>query len=108
MTIMGDALRSITWWKLVPDQSIFVNQLNGNAAARSADGDWILAYLTRPDTVTLHLDFITASKTATGWWINPVTGDRTKTGSFPSSGNRDFIPPASWQDAVLLIEKDRD
>lgn len=105
MMIMGNLFRSIEWWKLIPDQSIFVNHVNGNTAARSSDGDWILVYLTNMESVTLRLDNITASKTATGWWIDPLTGTRTEIGSFPTSANRDFFPPEGWQDAVLLIKK---
>jgi hypothetical protein len=104
--ILGNLFRSLEWWKLIPDQSIFVNWVNGNSAARSSDGDWILAYLTNMDSITLKLDNITASKTATGWWIDPLTGIRTKIGTFPVSENHNFIPPGGWQDAVLLIQKE--
>lgn len=103
MNILGDFFRSIAWWNLLPDQSIFINQINGNTAAHSSEGDWILAYLTNSDPVTLKLDFITASETATGWWVDPLTGIRTKIGVFPVSENHDFIPPGDWQDAVLFI-----
>jgi hypothetical protein len=101
--ILGDLFRSIEWWKLIPDHFIFVNRVDGNAAARSTDGDWILAYITHSDSVTIRLDNITASKIATGWWIDPLTGKRIKIGTFPVSENRNFIPPVSWQDAVLYI-----
>ncbi len=106
MKILGDFFRSIEWWKLIPDQSIFNNQINGNTAARSRDGDWILAYLTNSDPITLKLDFITASETATGWWVDPVTGNGTKIGVFPVSTNHDFIPHGDWQDAVLFMRKE--
>ena len=105
MNILGNFFRSIEWWKLISDQSIFINQINGNTAACSRDGDWILAYLTNSDPVTLKLDFITASETATGWWVDPQTGNRTEIGIFPVSINHEFIPPKDWQDAVLFIEQ---
>jgi len=105
MNILGNFFRSIEWWKLMPDQSIFMKQINGNVAACSGDGDWILAYLTNSDTVTIKLDFITASETATGWWVDPLTGNRIKIGDFPVSKNHDFIPPRDWQDAILFIGK---
>ena len=103
MTIMGNLFRSIEWWKLVPDQSVFEKWINGNVAARSKDGDWILAYLTSKDTAILNLNKITASETVTGWWIDPLTGNRTKTGTYPTSGSHAFILPEGWEDGVLLI-----
>ena len=105
MNILGNFFRSIEWWKIIPDQSIFVKQINGNVAARSQDGDWILAYLTNPDPVTLKLDFITTPETLTGWWVDPLTGNRMKIGNFTVSKNHDFIPPGDWKDAILLIKK---
>ena len=105
MVILGNVFRSIAWWKLIPDQSIFINQVNGNSAARSADGDWIMAYLTNTDPVTLNLDCLTEIKTVTGWWIDPTNGNRIKIGIFPAKGNQDFKIPEEWQDAVLFIGK---
>ena len=34
MKIMGDIFRSLEWWKLVPDDSVFVEKTNGDIAAR--------------------------------------------------------------------------
>ncbi len=106
MMILGNLFRSIEWWNLIPDQSIFVNRVNGNTAARSTDGDWIMAYLTNMDSVGIKLDFITESTTATGMWIDPLTGNRTRIGTFPVTENRVFIPPKGWQDAILFIGKE--
>ena len=105
MKILGEFFRSIDWWKMVPDQMIFEKWINGNVAARSSDGNWIVAYLTDRNAATIKLTYITASKTATAWWINPVTGVRTKIGTFKTSENRTFFLPESWQDALLFLEK---
>ena len=105
MKIMGEFFRSIEWWKLVPDQLIFDKWINGNVAARSSDGDWIVAYLTEKTPVTIKMNSITASKTVNAWWINPVTGERTKIGDYKTSESRTFRFPEEWQDAVLFIEK---
>ena len=102
--IFGNIFRSISWWKLIPDQSVFVNQVKGNAIARSADGDWILAYLTNADPVTLKMNLFTAAKSATAWWINPLTGKRSKIGILPTSENHTFTPAKGCEDAVLLIK----
>jgi hypothetical protein len=105
MKILGEFFRSIDWWKIVPDQLIFEKWINGNVAAHSSDGDWILAYLTDKAPVTLKLNYVTVSGSVTGWWINPLTGERTKTGTYKTSENRTFMIPKGWQDAVLFLEK---
>jgi len=105
MKIMGDIFRSLEWWKLVPDESVFVDSANGNVTARSKDGDWIITYLTNMYPVTLKLNTITALKKVTAWWISPVTGKRKKIGTYDTSGNQIFLPPKNWRDAVLLIAK---
>jgi hypothetical protein len=104
--VMGDLFRSIAWWKFVPDSSIFLNPAGGNTAAHSADGDWILAYLTGGAAVTVNIDRITASNEAAAWWIDPLTGTRMRIGTFATSGTETFIPPDGWEDAVLYVEKE--
>jgi len=103
-SVLGSVFRSVEWWKLVPDPAILVKGAKGDAAARSRDGDWILAYLTGDAPVTLGLGAITASHSAMAWWIDPLTGARTGIGSFPASGNHTFAPPHGCQDAVVLLE----
>ncbi len=102
---MGDLFRSIQWWRLVPDQSIFTDWIKGDVAARSSAGDWILAYLTSSDPINVKLSSITASDLAVASWVDPQTGARTAIGVFPTSRTKEFNPPSGWQDAVLLIEK---
>jgi hypothetical protein len=103
--VMGDLFRSIQWWRLVPDQSIFADWIKGDVAARSSAGDWILAYLTSSDPINIKLSSITASDLAAASWVDPQTGARTAIGVFPTSRTKEFNPPSGWQDAVLLIEK---
>ena len=105
MKVLDDFFRSIEWWKLVPDQSIIVNSAQRCAAARSADGNWIVVYITGDASVTLKLSGITGSDAAQGTWIDPVTGARTRIGTFPTSASHAFSPPRGWQDAILLLEK---
>jgi hypothetical protein len=104
--VMGDLFRSIEWWRLVADQSIFPDWVKGNVAARSTAGDWILAYLTGNAAVTVKLSSITASDLASAWWVDPLTGARTAIGIFSTSRTKEFSPPSAWQDAILLIEKE--
>jgi hypothetical protein len=105
MKIMGEFFRSIEWWKMIPDQSVFEKWINGNVAVRSSDGGWIAAYITGKAPFAVKLNNITAGKAADVWWISPVTGERTKTGTFKTSEIRTFTLPDGWQDAILLIEK---
>jgi hypothetical protein len=102
--IMGDFFRSIDWWKIVHDQMIFEKWINGNVAARSSDGEWIVAYLTDKEPVTIKLNSITASVYTVGWWINPLTGERIQIGTFATSENRIFMIPEGWQDAILFLD----
>lgn len=103
--IMGNILKSVEWWKMIPDQAVFAKNLSGNAGARSSEGDWILAYLTNPDPVTINMNYITGSATAAVSWFDPLTGKRSDAGELPASGSQIFYPPAGAEDAVLLIEK---
>ena len=103
MKIMGDFFRSLDWWRIVPDQKIFEKWISGNVAARSADGEWIVAYLTGKSPVRVNLNSITASKTADAWWLNPATGSRSSIGTFSTSGIAEFVIPEGWEDAVLYI-----
>jgi hypothetical protein len=91
---------------LVADQSIFSDWINGDVAARSTSGDWILAYLTSNAAVNVKLSSITASDSASACWVDPLTGTRTAIGVFPTSRTKEFTPPNGWQDAILLIEKE--
>jgi hypothetical protein len=103
--ILGEFFRSIEWWKIVPDQLIFEKWINGNVAARSSDGAWIVAYLTDKNPVKVRLSNITSSGTVTGWWINPLTGQRTRVGTYRTSDTSTFSIPEGWQDALLYLEK---
>jgi hypothetical protein len=101
--LVGAFLRSLAWWKLIPDQSILVDGGEG-VAARSADGDWIVAYLPTNSPVTLRLNAITSYKTALVSWINPPDGTKTQIGRYPISARVSLTPPGEWHDAVLLAE----
>jgi hypothetical protein len=98
------------WWKLVPDQSLLVNdgQTKGavlQLAARHQDGLWALFYLAEPATFGVRLDKLGAGKKINAFWIDPRTGDRRKIGRFPAKGDKQFTVPANWEDAILVLEK---
>lgn len=96
------------WWNGVPDQSVFVSGVNSglelNAAIRSANHDWILAYLSSNAEVTLRTTGVLDAGSYRAWWIDPRSGARTPLGTFATSDDRTFQPPESWPDAVLLLQ----
>jgi hypothetical protein len=99
------------WWKLVPDQSVFALGAGGektlNVAARSTEGDGIIAYLSHPATVSIRLTTITAADRARARWVDPESGEETEAGTFPVAGARPFTMPPGRPDAVLLLDAAR-
>lgn len=99
------------WWNLIPDQSVFADGegsgLALNVAARSAAGDWIMAYLSSRTTVTIELEKITAGSEVRASWIDPTTGGRTRIGRYANQGTQSYTTPVGWEDAVLLLEAER-
>lgn len=109
MAVLRNIFTARAWWDLAPDQGVFASQaIPGttlNTAARSLSGDWAIAYLSSPTTVSVAMDKITASNTVVASWIDPLTGAQTRIGSFPNVGVRSFSTPYRWEDALLLLEK---
>jgi hypothetical protein len=105
VAVVGWFLRSLAWWNLIPDQSVLIDSSGNAVAARSADGDWIVAYLPTNSPVTLNLTAISSSRTALVSWINPLNGAKSKVGRYSTSARPRLTPPANWQDGVLLAEK---
>lgn len=96
------------WWLLVPDPSLLASGAGSgfarNLAARAAAGDWLVAYLSEPSTVSLRLDAITAGRRGKATWIDPRSGERKPAGSFAAAGAQSFTTPQGWEDAVLLVD----
>lgn len=95
------------WWNLVPDQSLFASSAGSgyalNIAGHSAAGDWLLAYLSEPSSVSIRLDAITAGGQARATWIDPTSGDRRPAGVLAKEA-QSFASPQGWEDALLLVE----
>ncbi len=109
MSVYRDIITSCNeWWNWIPDQSVFATgQSSGmtlNVAARSANGDWILAYLSSSISVPIRMDKITAGDIVRASWIDPRTGDKQKIGSFKNTGVREYATPKDWEDALLILE----
>jgi hypothetical protein len=111
-----------TWYNLVPDQNHSVltagtgtfsssGQVSANdyaAAARTPDGNLVLAYLPTLRTVTVDMTKLSGATTAR--WYDPSNGSYTAiAGSpFPNTGARNFTPPGNNSggdpDWVLVLE----
>ena len=65
MGLAKDFFKARSWWKFIPDQSVFASGAGSgstlNAAARSSDGDSIIVYLSCQTTVGINMTKITAA-----------------------------------------------
>jgi chitodextrinase len=109
---MGKLMRSREHWLMAPDTAHTV--LTGgfgsgstlSVAARSSDGQTIIAYLSDGNATakTISMSAITSgSSSAKAWWYNPQTAVATLIGTFPNSGSQSFTAP-DGNDWVLVID----
>ena len=108
----GRLFSSREHWLLVPDTNHTVVTagfglgLTLTTAARTSDGQTIIAYIPNGNltTITVALNQITSStNTIQAWWFNPTTAATTNIGTFPNSGTRNFTAPDS-NDWVLVLD----
>jgi hypothetical protein len=98
------------WHELTPDEKHEVvvdglgefRGLDYLAAARTADGATVIAYLPTARTFTVEMNKI-AGKTAKAWWFNPRTGKSNSIGESLTSGKKQFLPPGEG-DWVLVLD----
>jgi len=98
------------WYELVPDDKHEVvvdglGEFNGMdylTAARASDGSVVMAYMPTSRTLSVQMSSI-SGKEAAAWWFNPRTGQVSDGGKFPTSGKREFTPPAEG-DWVLVLD----
>ena len=110
MTHYGALFASRPWQDLVPDYSeSFVSGDRGTvdetdyvAAARTSDGNVIIAYMPAKRTITVDLSSVSGSL-ARAWWFDPSTGSAQEIGDFQTTGNQSFTPP-SGGDWVLVVD----
>lgn len=110
MARLGALFHSRPWHALAPDDRHQVvveglgefNGLDYLAAARSADGSLVMAYLPSSRTFAVDMTKISGA-TAKAWWFNPRTGESSGVGEFPTSGKRQFTPPEEG-DWVLVLD----
>ncbi len=96
------------WWNWIPDQSIIADGVNGginlNVSARSANGDWIMVYISSETSVSIRMDKLTAGNSIQASWIDPTNGKKTPIGKYKNRDIKSFKTPDSWKDAVLILE----
>jgi hypothetical protein len=73
-------------------------------AARSTDGDLVIAYFASSAPVSVDLHAITAAKTVRATLVNPETGEETSAGVFSHDSIEEFSAPAGCTDAVLVLQ----
>jgi hypothetical protein len=106
----GRLFQSRKWSDLVPDQKHEVvtgglgefRGLDYLAAARTADGSTVIAYMPTSRKITVDLSRISGAK-AKAWWFDPRNGKASAAGEFPTTGSRDFAPPSEG-DWVLVLD----
>jgi len=106
----GRLFRSRPWSDLVPDSAHRVVTggvgeywgLDYLAAAATADGTTVIAYMPDARTVTVDLSKLARGR-ANAWWFDPRTGAATAAGTFATEGTRPFTPPAPG-DWVLVLD----
>jgi hypothetical protein len=103
MKVMGDFFRSVNWSKMIPEQSVLVNPAKGDVASISTDKDFAVVYITNKKPFSVQLNKL-KHKEITGWWIDPVTGNKTKAGDFNIDKIYAFGLPQGWQDGLLLFK----
>ena len=100
---------SRNWYKLVPDfkHEVVTSGIGSGdtyvSAARTSDGETIIAYIPRNgESIRIEMGTITG-KHARAWWFNPRNGESTLIGTFPSKRSRDFQKPDD-QDWILVVD----
>jgi hypothetical protein len=105
---LGALFRSRENWLLVPDLNHSVLMAGYQSApalavaARTRDGQSIIAYLPTRRVVTIDLRKISEAS-AKAWWFHPQTAASSFIGNFPTTGPMDFVPP-DQNDWVLVID----
>lgn len=107
MQYLHDFLATLDWWRLEPAPQLIHNQPNDvtrrMVAAKTAEGDFAVAYL--PNNEAMELDVSGFPAPLTARWYDPVRGQFDSAGSnIDNKGTHQFMPP-SKSDWVLLLQR---
>lgn len=111
--IMRDAIASVEWWKLIPDNTIILSSNNPAevdfkekmVASRSSAEDTIMVFFHHrsPKTSQIDLNDITTNNTITGTWLHPKDGTTQSAGTHDVDDNPTFTVPTGWEDGLLTL-----
>ena len=75
------------------------------AATRDSSGSYAMIYAPVGRAFKVRMDKITGGNSK-AWWFNPRTGEATFIGEFPTTGEREFIPPDKGEllDWILVLD----
>ena len=99
------------WYELIPDDKHEVvteglgefTGLDYLTAARTKDGETVIAYMPTARSITVDMTKI-SGKEAKTVWFNPRTGQSDSAGQFPSTGKHEFRPPADGDWVLVLTD----
>jgi hypothetical protein len=110
MVHVRNLFESRVWYNLVPDQSHQTltagygseTGYDYAAAARTADGSTVIAYLPFRKQITVDMSQLSGSEVK-AWWFNPRDGSAQWIATYPTSGSRTFTPTSDG-DWVLVLD----
>jgi hypothetical protein len=93
---------------LVPDRVVTAVPGAGRyrfVATRDSSGSYAMVYAPVGRPFRVRLDKISGTQ-AKAWWFNPRDGEATLIGTFPTTGEREFVPPNRGEplDWVLVLD----
>ena len=109
---LGQLMLSREHWLMVPDTSngvltaSFGSGATLSVAARSSDGQTIIAYFPDGNATTKTIDMskiISSTSKVKEWWYNPRTGVATLIGTHANTGSQGFTAP-DGNDWVLVLD----
>jgi len=94
---------------LVTDGGGDVGRADYVAAAATASGDLLVAYVPPAHSGSITIDLAALSGSARARWFNPTTGEYVAIATLKNEGTREFVPPgdngSGQHDWVLVLDR---
>ncbi len=107
MKFLRRLIQSRPYLMRVPDQSILTTSAltGGNyiGATRASDGAYAMVYSASGQTFTVNMTKV-GGPNVDSWWYNPRDGSSTYIGRVGNPGTRQFIPPSTGTDWILVMD----
>lgn len=106
-------MESHPWQRLIPDQTVILNDNpedgTHQVAARDEENAFLMAYTPYGRPLTIDLSRLKAAPMVLAYWFNPRDGRTQRIGEFASTGRHEFKPYAAGleTDWVLVIDDAR-